>query len=305
MENILITGSNGLLGNALKKQLVNKQVITHTRQDCDLTNKKSVDIYFKQLKKIDTLIHCAARVGGVKANMNDNQGFFIDNFMINNNVIENTLKKKIKNVVNVLSTCIFPDNAVYPLTAEQIDNGEPHSSNFGYSYAKRLLYYATKYSRKVSGNNWISIIPTNLYGANDNFNLENSHLIPALIRKGYEASVKNEDFVVWGDGTPLRQFVYAEDMAKIILWAIDNWKQSKPMMAVNEQEYSIKQVVDIIAERFKIKTNKIKFDTSKPNGQYRKPAKTDVPSDFKFVSLEEGINKTIDWFLDNKENIRK
>lgn len=302
----LITGSNGLLGSALKKQ-IGEGHIYHTRYDCDLRNYNDTNYYFFSLKeKPETLIHCAAKVGGVQANMNDNKGFFNENNWINNNIIDNAIKYNIKNVVSILSTCIFPDKEVtYPLTADQIDNGKPHNSNHGYSYAKRLLYHNTKYAREVTGNNWISIIPTNIYGENDYFNLENSHLVPALIRKAYEASVNGQDFVVWGNGTPLRQFIYSEDLAKVILWAIDNWNSAEPMMAVNENEYSIKQIVDIIAERFKISPERIKYDKTKPNGQFRKPAKSNVPSDFKFTSLDKGINKTIDWFLNNLEQIRK
>jgi len=303
----IITGSNGLLGSALKKQL-GENHIYHTRKDGDLLSLNQTNLYFfyKSFENPDTLIHCAARVGGVQANMNNNQSFFSDNLSINNNVLDNAIRYNFKNVVNILSTCIFPDKEVtYPLTAGQIDNGKPHPSNHGYSYAKRLLYHSTKYAREVSGNNWISIIPTNIYGANDNFNLENSHLVPALIRKAFEASKTGQDFVVWGDGTPLRQFIYSEDLAKIIIWAIDNWDSGTPMMAINETEYSIKQIVDIIADRFQISQDRIKFDTSRPNGQFRKPAKTDVPSDFKFTPIEEGINTTIDWFIQNVDRIRE
>lgn len=302
----LITGSNGLLGSALKKYL-GENHIYHTRKDCDLKNYNDTNLYFYNLKeKPEIIIHCAAKVGGVQANMNDNKGFFNDNNLINNNFINFAINNNIKNVVTILSTCIFPDKEIiYPLTVNQIDKGKPHYSNYGYSYAKRLLYYNTKYAREITGNNWISIIPTNIYGPNDNFNLENSHLIPALIRKGYEAYISGKDFIIWGDGTPLRQFIYSEDLAKIIIWAIDNWNSSNPMMAVNETEYSISQIACIIAKRFEISSERIKYDITKPNGQFRKPAKTDVLSKFEFTSLEKGINKTIDWFIKNVEKIRK
>lgn len=303
----IITGSNGLLGSALKKQL-GENHIYHTRKNCDLLSLEQTNLYFfeKNFENPDTLIHCAAKVGGVQANMNNNQGFFSDNFSINNNIINNAIRFNFKNVVNILSTCVFPDKEItYPLTADQIDNGKPHPSNHGYSYAKRLLYHSTKYVREVIENNWISVIPTNIYGPNDNFNLENSHLVPALIRKAFEASKTGQDFVVWGDGTPLRQFIYSEDLAKNIIWAIDNWNSGTPMMAINETEYSIKQIVDIIADRFQISQDRIKFDISRPNGQFKKPAKTDVPSDFKFTPIEEGINTTIDWFIQNVDRIRE
>ncbi len=302
MENkVIVTGGNGLLGSAVSSKI---DSYTFSRNECNL----ETDDFSKLItsnQQVDTVIHCAAKVGGVGANMNANFEFFQKNIKIDQNVLNSCLEHGIENLVTILSTCVFPDKVEYPLTADKIDLGAPHFSNYGYSYAKRLLYYQTKMYRNVVGKNWISVIPTNLYGANDNFNLENSHLIPALIRKAHEASISGEDFVVWGDGSPLRQFVYSEDMAKIILWAVENWKSESPLMAVNEREYSIKEVAMIIADRFGISENKIIFDKTKPNGQFRKPAKSDV-NWFEFTPLDEGINKTIDWFVENynKNNIR-
>ena len=304
----LVTGSNGLLGSALKNNLGNEHIY-HTRKQCNFLKPNEVNFFFYNLniKELpDTLIHCAAKVGGVQANIDNNKGFFLENIFIDNAIIGAAITYDYKNVVSILSTCVFPDKeVVYPLTADQIDNGVPHSSNYGYSYAKRLLYHSTKYAREVTKNNWISIIPTNIYGENDNFNLENSHLVPALIRKGYEASISGGDFNVWGDGTSLRQFIYSDDLAKIILWAIENWHSSVPMMAINEAEYSIKEIVDIIANRFKIGKERIKYDITKPKGQFRKSAKSDVPKEFKFTGIEEGLNRTIDWFIANESSIRK
>ena len=151
---------------------------------------------------------------------------------------------------------MFPDKVEYPLTADKLDLGPPHNSNYGYAYAKRLLGYQTKIYRNAIKKNWISVVPTNLYGPKDNFHLENSHLVPALIRKAYECSLTGGDFNVWGDGSPMRQFVYSEDMSKIVQWAINEWKNEKPLMAINEKEYTIKEIVNIIADRFNIPQNK-------------------------------------------------
>lgn len=301
-DKVIITGGDGLLGSAIKSKT--KKAITFKRSDCDLEI-ENFSLLLSLNKNATTVIHCAAKVGGVGANMNSNFEFFQKNIKIDYNVLNACLDHSIENLVTILSTCVFPDKVEYPLTADKIDLGAPHFSNYGYSYAKRLLYYQTKMYRNVIGKNWISVIPTNLYGPNDNFNLENSHLIPALIRKAHEASISGCDFIVWGDGTPLRQFVYSEDMADIILWAIDNWKSESPLMAINEKEYSIKEVAMIIADRFRIPENKIIFDKTKPNGQFRKPAKSDV-NWFEFTPLEEGLNKTIDWFVENYDtkNVR-
>lgn len=303
----LITGSNGLLGSAIKNKIGNDHFF-HSRNDADLTDLQQTDKLFDTALSLncDTVIHCAARVGGVQANMNNNKKFFIENILIDKNVLINSFKNNFKNVITILSTCIFPEKANYPLTINQIDNGPPHESNYGYSYAKRLLYYENRIYRNASGNNWISIVPTNLFGPHDQYNLEGSHIIPALIRKAYEHVTFDKPFVVWGDGTPLRQFVFSEDMAEIILWSIDNWNNSEmPLVAIDEKEYSIKETAIIIAKLFNIPEKNIIFDTSKPQGIYRKPAKSDIPN-WKFTPFEEAMGKTIIWFKENyNNNIRK
>lgn len=303
----LVTGSNGLLGSALKNELKEKGEYYNGKKDCNLFNKKEVNAAFLvNHDSWDTVIHCAALVGGVKANMENNQLFFEDNYLMNKNVLEAAYKYNIKNFVSILSTCVFPDKEVtYPLTADQIENGAPHPSNFGYSYAKRLLGYETSMYRKLTGLNWISVIPTNVFGERDNFNLENSHLIPALIHKAYLSKRDNTDFIVWGDGSPLRQFIYSEDLAKLILWALENWKSDIPFMAVNPKEYSVKEIAFLIAKILDIDEKRIIFDINKPSGQFKKTASTDAPKDFKFTPLEEGLEKTINWFVKNYDTTRK
>jgi GDP-L-fucose synthase len=305
---VLVTGSNGLVGNALKK-LLGDNHIYHTRKDADLTNEiitKEYITYHVKNSDVDTIIHCAAMVGGVQANSINNETFFIENYKINNNVISSAFENKIKNFVNLSSTCIFPDsNITYPLTADQIDIAPPHSSNYGYSYAKRLSGYQTKIIRQLTGNNWITIVPTNVYGPHDNFHPSYSHLIPGIIHRAYDSKVNNEDFVVWGDGSPLRQFIHSEDLAKNIMWVITNWNSDVPFMAVNDNEHSVMDVVKIVTKKFGIEENRLIFDESKPRGQFRKPAKSDIPKNYNYIELEKGINETIDWFNNNYNTLRK
>jgi GDP-L-fucose synthase len=304
---VLVTGSNGLLGRALKKVLGDGHVY-HTREDVDLTNYEETFYYLQDKvlnEGVDTVIHTAARVGGVNANMNNNQSFFNDNYIINSNVIKACSILKIENFVNILSTCIFPhENIVYPLTSDQIDNGAPHPSNYGYSYAKRLSGYETQIFRDVLKKNWYSVVPTNLYGPHDNFNLEDSHLIPGMIHRAYLAKQNNEKFVIWGDGSPLRQFVYSEDMAKLIVWSLTNWNSEKHCMMIDETEVSVMEVANIISKKFGFSSEDLIFDDTKPKGQFRKPAASDI-KDFNFKPIEDGINKTIDWFITNYETARK
>lgn len=305
---VLVTGSKGLVGTALKK-ILGKNHVYHTREDADLMNYEETHNYITYHtinSGIDTIIHCAAKVGGVVANSSNNLVFFEENYTINHNVSDSALKNRIPNFVNLLSTCIFPDsNITYPLTAEQIDNGAPHQSNYGYSYAKRLSGYNTKIIRNLLNMNWISVVPTNVYGPHDNFHLKNSHMIPGMIHRAYLSKLNNEKFTIWGDGSPLRQFIHSEDLAKSILWSLQNWKNDKHFMAINEQEVSVMEIAKIITKKFNLTKDNIIFDDEKPKGQFRKPAKSDIPKDFGFIDLEIGINETIEWFVKNYKTIRK
>jgi GDP-L-fucose synthase len=305
---VLVTGSNGLLGNALKELLGNDHIY-HTRNDVDLLDErmtKEYITYHVKNSKIDTIIHCAAKVGGVQVNSNNNESFFIENYKINNNVIYSSFENNVKNFVNLSSTCIFPDvNITYPLTANQIDIAPPHSSNYGYSYAKRLSGYQTKIFRQLTGYNWITVVPTNVYGPHDNFHPDHSHIIPGIIHRAYNCNKNNEKFVVWGDGSPLRQFIHSKDLAKNIIWAINNWNSDIPFMAVNNNEYSVMDVVKIVTKKLDIKSNRLIFDETKPRGQFRKPAKSDIPENYEYIDLEQGINETIDWFIKNYNILRK
>lgn len=305
---VLVTGSNGLVGTALKEILGDGHVY-HTRNDVDLTNESKTKDYINYHVKhsgVDTIIHCAAKVGGVQANSSNNNGFFMENYLINNNILKSAFDNQIPNFVNLLSTCIFPDsNITYPLTADQIDKGAPHPSNYGYSYAKRLAGYETNIFKNLTKLNWINIVPTNVYGPHDNFHLEQSHMIPGMIHRAYLAKKNNEKFVVWGDGTPLRQFIHSKDLAKNILWALENWNEDRHFMAINEYEYSVMDMVKVIANKLEINNDDLIFDSSKPKGQFRKPAKTDIPNEYKFIKIEDGISDTVEWFINNYDNVRK
>ncbi len=308
MNKILVLGSEGLVGKSLKK-LLGENHIYHTRKDSNLCDYLETERFLTNCVTkfgIDTIINCAAKVGGVLVNSQNNHNFFMDNYNINTNVMTICLSLGIKNYVNISSTCIFPnENISYPLTPEQLDLGSPHSSNYGYSYAKRLSTYQTSIIKKVYNYNWITVIPTNIYGVYDNFNLESSHVIPGLIHRAYLSSKTNSDFLVWGNGEPLRQFIHVDDLSKNILWALENWNSEIPFMCVNPKEYKISQIVDFICKKYKIDKNRIKFDNTKPNGQHRKPAITNIPEEYEFVDFEYGISEVIDWFIENYDAARK
>lgn len=296
----LVTGGTGLVGSAILADVkVGRQY--------DLTNPLVCDSMFNEHKPTH-VIHCAAKVGGLGGNMNYKGEYFHDNIMINTNVIESARKSGVTNLVSFLSTCVFPDNIEYPLTEKKIHLGEPHFSNYPYAYAKRMADIQIRAYREQYGVKYTSVIPCNIYGPNDNFSLEHGHVIPMLMHKLYLAQQRNEDFVVWGSGKPLREFIFSKDVAKLAEWALDNYDESEPIIFSTSNEISIIDLVDLLVKEFEFK-GRVIFDDSKPDGQFRKPSdnsklKSYLP-DFEFTSIEEGIRETVYWFKENYDRARK
>ena len=298
----MLTGGYGLVGSAIKD--INYRL---SSSDADLRDWSQCDNIFREINPTH-VIHTAAKVGGLGGNMNYKGEFFYDNIMINTNVIEACRKYDVEKLVCFLSTCIFPDDVEYPLTEKKIHLGKPHHSNYPYAYAKRMADIQLQAYREQYGLNYISVIPTNIYGPNDNFNLENGHVIPSLIHKCYIAKQKNEDFRIWGTGKPLREFIHSDDISKLTLWALENYDESEPIIFSNSNEVSIGYVASLIAGEFNYRDRMV-FESDKPDGQYRKPSdnskiKKYLPN-FKFKSIEDGIGETVQWFIKNYEGIRK
>jgi GDP-L-fucose synthase len=300
MKKLLVTGGNGLVGSSINSYV-------KVGKEYNLIIPEETDKMF-QFHKPTHVIHCAGKVGGVGGNMNHKGEYFYDNIMINTNVIEGARKSGVEKLVSFLSTCVFPDNVEYPLTESKIHLGEPHSSNYPYAYAKRMADIQIRAYREQYGLNYVSVIPTNIYGPNDNFSLTHGHVMPMLIHKLYLAQQNNTDFVVWGSGKPLREFIYSKDVAKLSEWAVDNYNESEPIIFSTSDEISIIDLVDLLVKEFNFK-GKVIFDSTKPDGQYRKPSdnsklKSYLP-DFKFTPIEEGIKETVKWFIDNYDKTRK
>ena len=296
----LVTGGTGLVGSAIIADV-------KVDRNYDLTNPEICDSMFNEHKPTH-VIHCAAKVGGLGGNMNYKGEYFHDNIMINTNVIESARKAGVTNLVSFLSTCVFPDNIEYPLTEKKIHLGEPHFSNYPYAYAKRMADIQIRAYREQYGVKYTSVIPCNIYGPNDNFSLEHGHVIPMLMHKLYLAQQRNEDFVVWGSGKPLREFIFSKDVAKLAEWALNNYDESDPIIFSTSNEISIMDLVDLLVTEFEFK-GKVIFDDSKPDGQFRKPSdnsklRSYLP-DFEFTSIEEGIKETVYWFKENYDRARK
>jgi len=306
MPRTLVTGAGGLVGYAIRK-LDCPDTVYLTRSDVDLTDIEKVKEVFNSIKP-DRVIHLAAVVGGVAGNTAHPGEFFLKNIQMNTNVLEAARIHKVKKLISFMATCVFPDNCTYPLKETDIHNGPPHPSNFGYAYAKRMLDVQSRAYRKEWNCDYIVAIPTNAYGPNDNFDLKDGHVIPSLIHKCYLAKKNGTDLAIWGSGKPLREFIFSDDIAKLIFWALDNYNEDTPIIFNPGEEVSIKRIVDLITKKLGYKGDII-FDPSKPEGQLRRPSDTTKLKkyypEFKFTSIEEGIERTVDWFLLNYPNVRK
>jgi len=281
MGKILVTGAYGLVGSQFKGEEYERI----GSADLNLINQKYIDEHFYWSEKTgdlpDGIIHCAAKVGGIQGNMNSQGQFFYENVAMNTAIIDSARKYGINKFIAFLSTCVFPDNVEYPLSPE--------------SY------------REQYGVNYFSVIPCNIYGANDNYNLESGHVIPMLIHKMHLAKKNNTEFKVWGSGTPLREFIFSEDVAKLTRLLYDNYDGSDPVILSTSEEISIGEVVKIIADVMEYDGNII-FDKTKPDGQHRKPSDNSVIKsmfpDFEFTPVREGLKKSIDWFNENYPKVR-
>lgn len=305
-EKILVTGGSGLVGYSLRWGYPYGNAIPDANfvssKDYDLRDSSQV-IKMYETYKPEIVIHLAAKVGGVKANTDNPADFFRDNILINTNVLHYAKEFQVKKLISVLSTCIYPNKIDFPLVEENMHNGAPHDSNFAYAYAKRMLDVQSRAYRKQFGCNFITVVLNNLFGENDNYDLNNSHVIPAMIRKIYEAKINNTDVTLWGDGSPLREFTYSGDMAEIILFILENYDGEEPINVGNCKEISIKEVAEMIAKNFDF-TNKIIWDINMPSGQYRKPSSNSKLLELgwneqNFSSFEKALRKTCEWFVKN------
>lgn len=299
---ILVTGGTGLVGSAFHNIETDHELILFGSDQYNLTREQDVDDMIYRIKP-EAIIHLAARVGGVKGNSDYVADFFYDNMVMNLNVLNWARIYKVPKVLSMLSTCIYPDDPSYPLTEDQIHAGEPHQSNFGYAYAKRMLEVHSRSIRRQYGLNYITAVPNNIYGPNDNFDIKNGHVIPSLIRKFH----KSKNPVVWGDGSQLREFTYSEDIARALLLLIENYKEPLPINIGNTSEISIFSLSNLISNHFP-DNESIRWDTTKPKGQLKKPSSNSMfmsmYPDFKYTSIEDGLKNTIQWYNNNYPNIR-
>lgn len=311
---ILVTGGSGLVGQAIKSYtdnhaLPDEKWIFLSSSDGDLRDRKETDAIFDKYEPTH-VIHLAAKVGGLFANLRQKVEFYRENTLINDNIMENCRLHKVTKLVSMLSTCIFPDKTSYPIDETMLHDGPPHPSNEGYAYAKRLIDTMSRAYAEEYGCNFTSIIPTNIYGPHDNFSIENGHVIPGLIHKCHKAKTDGTPFTIWGTGAPLRQFIYSLDLAELTVWVMREYHSPEPItLSVDEDaEVPIRDVALAVARAMKFE-GEVVFDTTKADGQFKKTASNKklrgLRPDYQFTTMEEGVQKAVDWFLENYETARK
>jgi len=307
---ILVTGGSGLVGSAMRAvqhEFDELELITPSSQLYNLLDYLDADQMIFEYKP-DWVVHLAANVGGLYKNMEQPVRMFEQNMLMNMNVLRACHDNDVKNFVGCLSTCIFPDAVEYPIEESQLHDGAPHESNAAYAHAKRMLQVQCDAYNMKHEHNYNCIIPTNIYGDNDNYNLEDSHVIPGLIHRCYLAKQDGKPFVVRGTGNVLRQFIHAEDLARAIMNLLPVLHQDTVIVADDQTEVTIKSVAEMIADQFDYKQH-MTFDDSYSDGQYKKTAnssklKSMLPEQ-QFRSLEHGIKQTVKHFITNYDTIRK
>lgn len=314
---ILVTGSSGMVGRAIS------EIVSEYNNEWEwvFTTSKEVDLRdynqtltFLQKCRPTHVIHLAANVGGLYKNINCKIDMFNDNMLINMNVVKACNEVDIQRMICCLSTCIFPDKVdKYPIVEQMLHLGPPHYSNDAYAYSKRMLHILCNLYNKSYNREYICIIPCNIYGTHDNFNLEDAHVIPALVHKAYIAHRDNTDFIIKGSGKALRQFINSKDVAKLCIWLLLNYKETEPVILAPTQVYSIADVVDLIRKYTQLSYRQIVYDESYLDGQYIKRVSNHKfmelyrkieKQDYKFIPFEEGLKSTIEWFKNEYDTVR-
>jgi GDP-L-fucose synthase len=302
---IYVAGHRGLVGSAIVRKLEEKgytNLVYRTSKELDLRDKNAVDSFFAE-EKPDFVFLAAAKVGGIVANNEYPADFIRDNLLIQTNIIDAAYRNNVEKLLFLGSTCIYPKMAPQPLKEEYLLTGVLEPTNEPYAIAKIAgIKMCESYNRQY-GTQYISVMPTNLYGENDNFDLHTSHVLPALIRKFHEAKESNAPFVeVWGTGTPKREFLYADDLADASIYLMNNYSGNEIVNIGVGEDLPIKELAEKIKETVGF-TGEIQFDTSKPDGTPRKLVDVTKLNSLGWkatTSLEEGLKKAYQWFLDNQ-----
>ena len=303
-KKVLIFGGNGLVGSSSSRVFSeddNYEVFSSTRKDTDLFNFEATQKTINDFNP-DVIINCAAKVGGILANNNLRTEFILENLKININIFEACINNPNISIINLGSSCIYPLNAPNPIKESSFMEGKLEETNSPYAMAKLSAIEMGRSLNKQYGHKVINLMPTNLYGPNDNFDESSSHVIPGLIRRMYNAKLESDNvFNVWGDGTPLREFLYVDDLAKAIKFVIENDINEDLLNIGFGEEISIKELALKIKKIVNF-TGDIEFDTTKPNGNPRKLLDTTLIRNYGWqpeFSLDKGLELSFNWFTQN------
>jgi GDP-L-fucose synthase len=302
---IYVAGSNGMVGSAIVRSLKRSgftTVIEKSSKELDLKDQQAVQQFFKN-EQPEYVFLAAAKVGGIHANNQYPATFIYENLMIQNNVIHTAYENQVKKLLFLGSSCIYPKMAPQPLKEEYLLTGALEPTNEAYAIAKIAGLKMCQFYKQQYGCNFISAMPTNLYGENDNFHLQNSHVLPALLRKFIEAKKNNQNEVsIWGSGAPMREFLYVDDLAEACLFLMENYNEKETVNIGTGEDITIKQLAETIQKMVGFEGNLV-FDTSKPDGTPRKlldVSKINTLGWKHKVNLDEGIMKTINWLEANE-----
>jgi len=306
---IYIAGHRGMVGSAVWRALKQKgytNLLGKTSAELDLRNQKAV-IEFYAAEKPEVVIDAAAKVGGILANNNYPYPFLMENMQIQNNLIDGALNAGIEKFIFLGSSCIYPKLAPQPLKEEYLLTDYLEPTNEWYAIAKITGVKTCQAIRKQFNKDYVSLMPTNLYGYFDNFDLETSHVLPAMLRKFHEAKLKNIPVTLWGSGTPMREFLFVDDMAEAVVYALENELPEYLYNVGSGKDITIKELAETI-QQVTGHQGKIIWDTDKPDGTPRKLMDVSkmVTLGWEYsTELKEGIEKTYSWFLENIENIKE
>ncbi|MDO7975860.1 GDP-L-fucose synthase family protein [Oceanotoga teriensis] len=302
---IYVAGHRGLVGSAILRKLKEsgyENIIVMTHKELDLTNQEQTKNFFER-EKPEYVFLAAAKVGGINANNIFPADFALVNLKIQNNVIEQSYKNKVKKLLFLGSSCIYPKMSPQPIKEEYLLTGKLEKTNEAYAIAKISGLKMCQFFNKQYNTNYISVMPTNLYGPNDNFDLDTSHVLPALIRKFHEAKLKNEDFVqIWGTGKPKREFLHVDDLADACVYLMNNYDGDETVNIGTGKDLTIAELSNIIKDIVGYQ-GKIKFDTSKPDGTPRKLLDVSRLNSLGWkykTDLKDGIKLTYDWYKENQ-----
>ena len=308
IKSILITGAHGFLGKHLVEEIARQMPKSNNQYNFYMPRSHEMNCLdyqdfhdFVEKNYVDAVIHLAAQCGGIGANKEKPGDFFLNNAIMGINLLKIAKTLKLKKVLTLGTVCSYPKFTPVPFKEEDLWSGYPEETNAPYGFAKKNLLVGGEALSRQYGLNFVHLIPVNMYGEYDNFDLETSHVIPAMIRKFHEAKIKNEPSVtLWGDGSPSREFLYAGDCAKAILSAFENYDKPDPINIGAGLETNMKDLATKIKDIIEYK-GEIIWDTSKPNGQPRRSLDTTkAEKDFGFkaaTSLDEGLKQTCEWYL--------